>query len=83
MVKHIFKHIESSQMCPVPSCGMDIYSDEEMLLHLICVHCIPMCGVESTKKVRRFCLPSANLSSGNSAAESSSSSLKRSEKLIF
>ncbi|KAJ7656859.1 hypothetical protein DFH06DRAFT_1132083 [Mycena polygramma] len=67
-VSHFKKHLESHMldfpvdgktMCPVPSCGRQLFTEFELGTHIVAFHRLPLYGSTHHSVVRRLRLPSA------------------------
>ncbi|CCM06506.1 uncharacterized protein FIBRA_08776 [Fibroporia radiculosa] len=56
-VAHLKTHGAGAGQCPVPSCGTRKYGQDDLICHLVTVHCLPMCGTTKHTRVRRLLLP--------------------------
>lgn len=46
-------------MCPVPSCGSKVFTEFDLVMHLVAFHRLPLCGSTNHTVVRRLRLPVA------------------------
>ncbi|KAJ3891118.1 hypothetical protein GG344DRAFT_77241 [Lentinula edodes] len=62
-----FNHIhrphfsESENLCPVPSCGHNRFTKQELIIHLIKFHRIPLASTGKQYRVKRLLLPSPDM----------------------
>ncbi|KAJ3812007.1 hypothetical protein F5876DRAFT_64353 [Lentinula aff. lateritia] len=62
-----FNHIhrphfsESENLCPVPSCGHNRFTKQELIVHLIKFHRIPLASTGKNYRVKRLLLPSPDM----------------------